>query len=72
MGAIQESQTTSRQVWSAAPGQSLTRLSRLGGARPARMEFVVPPLQAKLPETPAPLADGHARQPHPLGNGGVD
>jgi hypothetical protein len=29
------------------------------------------PLQAELPVTLAPFADGHPRQPNPPGNGGV-
>ncbi len=54
-----------------SPVDHLRDLVVLIGARPARTEFVVQPLQAEVPVTLAPLADGHARQPHPPGDGGV-
>ena len=41
------------------------------GARPPWPELVVQTLQAEVPVTLAPLAYGHARQAHPLGNGCV-
>ena len=49
----------------------LDHLVLLIGAGPPWPEFVVQALQAELPVTPAPLAHGHARQAHPLGNGCV-
>ena len=54
-----------------SPVDHLRDLVVLIGARPPSTELVVQPLQAELPVTLAPLADGHARQPHPLGDGGV-
>jgi hypothetical protein len=43
----------------------------LAGVLPAGVELVMRALHAVLTPTVAPLADGHARQPDPPGNGGV-
>lgn len=53
------------------PVDHLGHLVILIGAGPPRPELVVQALQAEIPVTPAPLAYGHARQAHPLGNGCV-
>lgn len=45
--------------------------SFLVGARKAGEENIVQPFQSKVQVPLAPLADGHDRQPHPLGDGGV-
>jgi len=41
------------------------------GAGTTGAELIVQTLQAEVSVALAPLADGHARQPHPRGNGGV-
>lgn len=43
----------------------------LMGTRPARSELDMQAFKAELSVTLAPLADGHPRQPHPFGDGGV-
>jgi hypothetical protein len=39
------------------------------GARPAGTQLIMQALQNQIPVAPAPLADGHASQPHSLGDG---
>ena len=53
------------------PVDHLGHLVILIGARPPWPELVVQTLQAEIPVTLAPLAHGHARQAHPLGDGRI-
>ncbi len=53
------------------PVDDLGHLVVLVGARTTGAELIVQTHQAEVSVALAPLADGHARQPHPRGNGGV-
>ncbi len=53
------------------PVDHLRHLVVLIGAGPAGAELVVQTFQPQLPVALAPLADGHARQAHAFGDGGV-
>lgn len=54
-----------------SPVDHLRDLVVFVSARPARAELIIQTFQAELQVALAPLADGHARQTHPFGDGGV-